>query len=156
MHRHLLIPTDGSALSQAAVEYGIALAKSVGAKVTVLTVSLPFHIFAAEPAMLTDRPEQYAKRVDALATKYLDAAKAVASASGVSCEAVHLEHDHPYLAIIATAEKRSCDLIVMASHGRSGISAVVLGSETNKVLTHSHIPVLVVRPPSRPFFSVES
>ncbi len=156
MHRHLLIPTDGSALSQAAVEYGIALAKSVGAKVTVLTVSTPFHIFAAEPAMLTDTPEQYAKRVEALAAKYLDSAKAIASASGVTCEAVHLEHDHPYLAIIETAEKRSCDLIVMTSHGRSGISAVVLGSETNKVLTHSHIPVLVVRPPNRPFFSVES
>jgi len=156
MHRHILIPTDGSALSQAALEYGIALAKSVGAKVTVLTVSTPFHTFAVEPVMVTDTPEQYAKRVAALAKNYLDAAKEVALAAGVNCETVHVEHDHPYLAIIEMAAKKLCDLIVMASHGRRGISAIVLGSETSKVLTHSGIPVLVVRPPSRPFLSVES
>ena len=155
MHRHILIPTDGSALSQAAVEYGIALAKSVGAKVTVLTVCAPFHTFAVEQ-VVTDTPERYAKQVADLAKNYLDAAKEAALAAGMSCETVHVEHDHPYLAIIETAAKKSCDLIVMASHGRRGISAVVLGSETNKVLTHSSIPVLVVRPSSRPFFSVES
>ena len=156
MHKRILIPTDGSVLSQAAVEYGIALAKSVGAKVTVLTVSTPFHTFAAEPVMVTDTAEQYAKQEAALATRYLDAAKEVALAAGVSCETAHVEHDHPYLAIIDTAAKRSCDLIVMASHGRHGIAAIVLGSETVKVLTHSSIPVLVVRPPSRAFISVES
>lgn len=156
MHKHILIPTDGSTLSQAAIEYGVSLAKSVGAKVTVLTVSTPFHIFAAEPAMVTDTPEQYAKRTAALATKYLDLAKEIALAAGVNCETLHVEHEHPYLAIITTAATRSCDLIVMASHGRRGFSAVVLGSETNKVLTHSEIPVLVVRPPGRPFFSIES
>jgi nucleotide-binding universal stress UspA family protein len=156
MHKHILIPTDGSALSQAAVEYGIALAKSVGAKVTIVTVSAPFHTFAVEPLALTDTPEQYAKHVATLARRYLDAAKEAALAAGVSCGTVHVEHDHPYLAIIDTAAKRSCDLIVMASHGRHGIAAIVLGSETNKVLTHSSIPVLVVRPPSRPLFSVES
>jgi nucleotide-binding universal stress UspA family protein len=156
MYRHILIPTDGSALSQAAVEYGISLAKSVGAKATVLTVSTPFPTFAAEPVIVTDTPELYAKRVAALVTRYLDAAKEVALVAGVSCETVHVENDHPYLAIIDTAVKRSCDLIVMASHGRRGISAIVLGNETNKVLTHSSIPVLVVRSPSRPFFSIES
>jgi nucleotide-binding universal stress UspA family protein len=156
MHRHILIPTDGLALSMAAVEYGVALAKSVGAKLTVLTVSAPFQIFAVEPAMVTDTPEQYAKRTATTATRYLEGAKEVALASGVSCETVHVEHDHPYLAIIETAERQSCDLIVMASHGRRGMSAVVLGSETTKVLTHSHIPVLVVRPQRRPFFAVES
>ena len=156
MHRHILIPTDGSALSQAAVEYGVALAKSVGAKVTVLTVSTPFHTFAVDPVMITDTPDQYAKQVAAYAKKHLDAAREVALAASVSCETVHVEHEHPYLAIIETAAKKSCDLIVMASHGRRGISAVMLGSETSKVLTHSSIPVLVVRPPSRPFLSVES
>lgn len=156
MHRHILIPTDGSALSQAAVEYGIALAKSVGAKVTVLTVSTPFHTFAVEPVMVTDRPEHYAKRVATLVSKYLDAAKEVASASGVSCATLHLEHDHPYQAIIDTAAKKSCDLIVMASHGRRGIAAIVLGSETTKVLTHSSIPVLVVRPPNGSLFFLPS
>ena len=128
------------ALSQAAVEYGIALAKSVDAKVTVLTVSTPFHILAVEPAMVTDTAEQHAKQVAAHAKKYLDTAKEVALAAGVVCETVHLEHDHPYLAIIETAARKSCDLIVMASHGRRGISAAVLGSETSKVLTHSSIP----------------
>jgi nucleotide-binding universal stress UspA family protein len=156
MHKHILIPTDGSALSQAAVEYGIALAKSVGAKVTVLTVSTPFHTFAVEPVMVTDTPEQYAKHIATVASKYLDAAKEVASASGVSCETLHLEHAHPYQAIIDTAAKKSCDLIVMASHGRRGISAIVLGSETTKVLTHSSTPVLVVRPPSGQLFSIPS
>lgn len=156
MHKHILVPTDGSPLSQAAVEYGMALAKSVGAEVTILTVSTPFHTFAVEPTMVTDTPEQYAKQVEILANQYLNAAKEVALAAGVGCEALHVEHDHPYLAIIDTATKRSCDLIVMASHGRHGIAAVVLGSEANKVLTHSNVPVLVVRPPGRPFISVES
>ena len=156
MHRHILIPVDGSALSQAALEYGIALAKSVGAKVTVLTVSAPFHTFAPEAIMVTDTPEQYTKQAAAVAMRYLNAAKEVASAAGVSCETVHVEHDHPYLAIIDLAAKKSCDLIVMASHGRHGVSAIVLGSETSKVLTHSSVPVLVVRPSSRSVFSVES
>ncbi len=156
MHRHILIPTDGSPLSQAAVEYGIALAKSVGAKVTILTVSTPFHTFAIEPVMVTDTPEQYTKQAAAVATRYLNAAKEIALAAGISCETLHVEHDHPYQAIIDTATRRLCDLIVMASHGRHGIAAAVLGSETNKVLTHSNVPVLVVRPPGRPFFSVES
>ena len=141
MYRHILIPTDGSALSHAAVEYGIALAKSVGAKVTILTVSTPFHTFAVE-SVITDTPEQYAKQVAALARRSLDASKEAALAAAVSCETVHVEHDHPYLAIIDTAAKKSCDLIVMASHGRRGISAIVLGSETSKVLTHSSIPAV--------------
>jgi nucleotide-binding universal stress UspA family protein len=154
MHKHILIPTDGSGLSQNAVDYGVALAKSVNAKVTILTVSAPFHTFAIEPGMITDTPEQYAKRTAVLAAKYLNAAKAAASAAGVSCETIHAEHDHPYLAIIGTAAQKSCDLIVMASHGWRGISAIVLGSETTKVLTHSTIPVLVVRTPHRPIFDV--
>lgn len=153
MHRHILIPTDGSELSQNAIRYGMALAKSVNAKVTVLTVSTPFQTFAVEPGLVTDTPEQYAKRMATLAAKYLNVAKETALAAGVSCETMHVEHDQPYLAIIETAAKKSCDLIVMASHGRRGISAVVLGSETVKVLTHSTIPVLVVRGPHQVFFS---
>ncbi len=156
MYKHILIPTDGSELSQNAVAYGVALAKSVNAKVTILTVSTPFHTFAVEPGMITDTREQYAKHVTALAAKYLNAANEVALAAGVTCETMHVEHDHPHLAIIDTAAQESCDLIVMASHGRRGISAIVLGSETVKVLTHSTIPALVVRAPPRPFFSIES
>jgi nucleotide-binding universal stress UspA family protein len=147
MHKHILIPTDGSELSQNAVDYGAALAKSVNAKVTALTVSTPFHTFSVEPGMVTDTPEQYASHVAVLAELHLSSAKRVMAAAGVSCETMHVEHDHPYLAIIETAERSGCDLIVMASHGRRGISAIVLGSETVKVLTHSSIPVLVVRAP---------
>ena len=152
MHKHILIPTDGSERSQKAIDYGMALAKSVNAKVTVLTVSMPFHAFAVEPGMITDTPEQYAKRIANLTAKYLNVAKEAALAAGMNCETMHVEHDHPYLAIIETAARKSCDLIVMASHGRRGISAIVLGSETVKVLTHSTIPVLVFRAPHPAFF----
>jgi nucleotide-binding universal stress UspA family protein len=152
MYRHILIPTDGSELSQNAIDYGMALAKSVNAKVTVLTVSTSFHLFAVEPGLVTDTPEQYGKRIANLISKYLDVAKEAALAAGVSCETMHVEHDQPYQAIIETAARKSCDLIVMASHGRRGISAIVLGSETVKVLTHSTIPVLVFRAPHPAFF----
>jgi len=144
MHQHILIPTDGSELSQKALDHGVALAQALKAKVTVLTVS-PFLTpgFAAgfEPGIVT----AYEKEVAASAKKYLDAAEKAAAAAGVRCEVMHVVNKHPYQAIIDTAKLKGCDLIVMASHGRSGISAVVLGSETVKVLTHSTTPVLVVR-----------
>ena len=145
MYKHILIPTDGSELSKKAVDHGIGLAKALNAKVTAVTVSEPFHIFAVEPGMLTDTPDEYEKRIAALAGKYLKAAKDAATAAGVPCDVVHVEHEHPYETIIDTARKRGCDAIAMASHGRSGVSAIVLGSETVKVLTHSTIPVVVVR-----------
>ena len=147
MYRHILIPTDGSQLSQNAIAHGAALAKSINAKVTILTVSTPFHTFAVGPEMVTDTPEQYKKHVANRAAKCLNSAKeaAAAAAAGVDCDTVHVEHDHPYRAIIDTAARESCDLIVMASHGRRGVSAIMLGSETVKVLTHSAVPVLVVR-----------
>jgi len=94
---------------------------------------------------VTDTPDEYKKRVATLTGKYLKAAKDAATAAGVACEVVQVEHEHPYETIIDTARKRGCDAIVMASHGRRGVSAVVLGSETVKVLTHSNIPVVVVR-----------
>ena len=95
--------------------------------------------------MVTDTPDEYKKRVATLTGKYLKAAKDAATAAGVACDVVQVEHEHPYETIIYTARKRGCDAIVMASHGRRGVSAVVLGSETVKVLTHSNIPVVVVR-----------
>ena len=145
MYKHILIPTDGSELSNKAVDHGIGLAKALNAKVTAVTVSEPFHIFAVEPGMLTDTPDEYEKRINALTGKYLKAAKDAATAAGVPCDVVHVEHAHPYETVIDTARKRGCDAIVMASHGRRGVSAIVLGSETVKVLTHSTIPVVVVR-----------
>jgi len=145
MYKHILIPTDGSELSKKAVDQGIGLAKALNAKVTVVTVSEPFHVFAVEPGMVTDTPDEYKKRIAAVAAKYLEAAKDAATTAGVPCDVVQVEHEHPYETIIDTARKRGCDAIVMASHGRRGVSAVVLGSETVKVLTHSNIPVVVVR-----------
>ena len=94
---------------------------------------------------MTDTPDEYKKRVATLTGKYLKAAKDAATAAGVAFEVVQVEHEHPYETIIDTARKIGCDAIVMASHGRRGVSAVVLGSETVKVLTHSKIPVVVVR-----------
>jgi len=143
VYKHIIIPTDGSALSAKAIGHGIALARAVNAKVTGITVTTPFHILAMEPGMVTDTPEQYKKHAIALAAKYLGQIKE--AASGVECDTVHVEHEQPYQAIINTASSRGCDLIVMASHGRRGLSALVVGSETVKVLTHSTIPVLVYR-----------
>lgn len=147
MYKHILIPTDGSELSKMALEEGVALAKALGARVTVVTVTAPFHVITVSPGMLTDTPERYKERVKALASQYLDVAKNIAAAAGVACEVVNIEHEHPYKAIIDTAQHRGCDAIQMASHGRRGVSAVLLGSETLKVLTHSIIPVIVCRRP---------
>ena len=145
MYTNILIPTDGSELAEKAVQHGIALAKQIGAKATALTVLPPFHIFTTDTQMIEDTPAQYQVRMQKHADKILGAVSHAAQAAGVACELVHVEHEHPYQAIIDTAGSKGCDLIVMASHGRHGISAIVLGSETVKVLTHSRIPVLVHR-----------
>ena len=145
MYKHILIPTDGSDLSNKAIRHGVALAKAINAKVTGITVTIPFHVFAVDPGTVTDTPDSYRKRMSAAATKYLTQVKDAAAAVGVTCAVIDAEQEHPYSAIIDAANKNDCDLIVMASHGRHGISAVVLGSETVKVLTHSKSPVLVYR-----------
>ncbi len=145
MYANILIATDGSELAGKAVQDGIALAKRIGAKATVLTVSPPFHIFTTDTQMIEDTPTQYQVRMQKHTEIILVAAASAAHAAGVACETVHVEHEHPYRAIIDPAGSKGCDLIVMASHGRRGISAIVLGSETVKVLTHSKIPVLVHR-----------
>jgi nucleotide-binding universal stress UspA family protein len=145
MYKHILIPTDGSELSNRAVRQGIDLARTIGARVTVVNVSPTFHTLSADPFMATSTPEQFRRECQAEAERFLAAAAAAASTAGVVCETVHLEDNRPYQAIIDTATKKDCDLIFMASHGRKGVAALVLGSETNKVLTHSKIPVLVCR-----------
>ena len=145
MYTNIMIPTDGSELAGKAVRHGIALAKRIGAKATVLTVLPPFHTFTTDTRMIEDTPAQYKARMQKHAEKALGAVADAAQAAGVTCETVQVEHEHPYRAIIDVAETRGCDLIVMASHGRHGVSALVLGSETVKVLTHCKIPVLVHR-----------
>ena len=145
MYTNILIPTDGSVLAQKAVQHGIALAKRIGAKTIMLTVLPPVHMFTTDTQMIEDTLAQYKARMLQHADKILGAAAHAAQAAGVACDTVHVEHEHPYQSIIDTAKSRGCDLIVMASHGRRGIAAIVLGSETVKVLTHSKIPVLVHR-----------
>ena len=145
MYTNILIPTDGSELAGKAIQHGIALAKRIGAKATVLTVLAPFHTLTTDARMIEDTPAQYKIRMQTHAEQTLGAVAKAAEAAGITCETVQVEHEHPYRAIIDTAVSRGCDLVVMASHGRHGISAIVLGSETVKVLTHCKIPVLVHR-----------
>lgn len=140
-----MIPTDGSDLAAKAVEHGVAFAKEIGAKVTAVTVTEPFAVFALAPSQLEYTRDAYTKQADAYAEQALGAVAAAAERAGIVCEVLHVEREHVYEAIIDTATASGCDLIVMASHGRRGVSAVVLGSETVKVLTHSKIPVLVYR-----------
>jgi nucleotide-binding universal stress UspA family protein len=145
MYTNILIPTDGSELSAKAVEHGLALAKRIGAKATALTVLPSFHTLTTDTQMIEDTPARYKARMQENADKILAAVAASAQAAGVLCATVQVEHEHPYQAIIDVAKSKGCDLIVMASHGRRGISALVLGSETVKVLTHCKVPVLVHR-----------
>jgi nucleotide-binding universal stress UspA family protein len=144
MYRHILIPTDGSPLSASAVEKGIALAKTLGAKVTALTVVEPFPVLRGAPQSY-DASAEYTRHAHAQAERHLAEAEQQAKLAGVPCEVVKVEHGQPYEAIIETAGARGCDLITMASHGRRGISALILGSETMKVLMHSKLPVLIYR-----------
>ncbi len=145
MYTNILIPTDGSELAGKAVQHGITLAKRIGAKATVLTVLAPFHTLTTDTQMIEDTPASYKTRMQEHTETTLGAVAKAAKAAGVACETVKVEHEHPYQAIVDTAESKGCDLIVMASHGRHGIAAIVLGSETVKVLTHCKIPVLVHR-----------
>ena len=145
MFKNILIPTDGSERATTAVKHGVDFAKEIGAKVTGLTVTEPFHVWSLKPGQLEYTPAEYKKHSKTHAEKVLGGVLAAAGSADVSCETVHVEHEHPYQAIIDTAASKGCDLILMASHGRRGVAAVVLGSETVKVLTHSKIPVLVYR-----------
>jgi nucleotide-binding universal stress UspA family protein len=145
MYKHILIPTDGSELSEKAVKEGIELAMSMKAKVTVFTASPPFHSFATEAALGAESSALYTATAEERAAARLRAGLEYAHARGVPARTQHVFAERPYEAIIAAAAKEGCDLVCMASHGRKGISGLLVGSETNKVLTHSKVPVLVCR-----------
>lgn len=145
MFKHLLLPTDGSELSEVAIRLGIEFAKATKAKITGFYVIPEFHIFTYRTEMLEDTRERYANDCQVHAAQYLGVIERAAKEAGVPAETANAIHDHPYEAIIKAAQERGCDLIVMASHGRRGVQGVLLGSETQKVLTHSQIPVLVCR-----------
>ena len=145
MYKRILLPTDGTELCERAIRHGIELAKLVQAQVVGVTVTQPLH--SAIPRSMI--PKNLAGIIHAETVKLADEKLAVVEKlgreAGVQVENVRQSNDHPWEAIVQTAKDKNCDLIVMASHGRRGVSAVVLGSETQKVLTHSTVPVLVVR-----------
>lgn len=145
MFKHILLPTDGSVLSDAAIERGVEFAKYIGARVTgicVLPKDVPPYYDGEIPGGFK---EEAAGEFKANARLHLAALVKLAEGVGVACDEIVDVSEQPYEAIIRTAEEKGCDLILMASHGRRGIQALLLGSETQKVLTHSKIPVLVYR-----------
>jgi nucleotide-binding universal stress UspA family protein len=147
MYRKILVPTDGSKLSERAIEHAITLARGVGASVVALHAypripGSPYGTFGPAAELFA---EAEASRARADADALFERARTVAEDAAVTLETVLVEAADVYLQIIAVAHKCNCDLICMASHGRRGASALVLGSETQKVLTHSATPVLVLR-----------
>lgn len=145
MFKHILFPTDGSAMSETVSQRCVALAREMGAKISAFYVIPEFHVFAYAPGMVTDTPEQYHQFSEVSARKILDSVQRAADEAGVVCTTLFVANDHPFEAIVKAAQDHGCDLICMASHGRKGVKGVLLGSETQKVLTHTDVPVLVYR-----------
>jgi nucleotide-binding universal stress UspA family protein len=147
MYKHILVATDGSKLSQKAVTHAIALAQALGAKLTVFYASPDYPLPAYADGVVYEpvSKKEYAALATQEAEKILSAIAEKAEAGGLECATVHTIAPAPWEAILAAAKKAKADAIVMASHGRRGVSALLLGSETQKVLTHSKIPVTVVR-----------
>jgi len=147
MFKHLLVPTDGSPLSIDTTQRAVNFAKEAGARISFFFAKPDYPIsYYGEGALIDPTtPEQFADMADQQAKGVLTNCEALASAGGVPCASISSVSDRPYEGIIAAAEQAGADLIFMASHGRRGISAILLGSETQKVLTHTKIPVLVYR-----------
>jgi nucleotide-binding universal stress UspA family protein len=147
MYKHILVATDGSKLSQRAVTHAIALAQALGAKLTAFYASPDYPLPAYADGVVYEpvSKKEYAALANQEAEKILGAIAEKAQAGGLECATVHTIAPAPWEAILNAAKKAKADAIVMASHGRRGVSALLLGSETQKVLTHSKIPVIVVR-----------
>lgn len=148
MYKHILVPYDGSPLSDRAVAEAIALARHGGAKLSLLNVIVPYHIplsgdHSSEPVKEIER--RFQAEFEKRAAEMLAHNRQRAQSAGIECQAFVRSGVHPHEEIIQAAKDNDCDLILMASHGRRGIQALLLGSETVKVLTHCSIPVLVVR-----------
>ncbi len=147
MFKHILVPTDGSQLSSDTVKRAIAFAKETRARVSFFFAKPDYPVaFYGEGALIDPTtPDKFADMAEQQAREILAGHEAAAKAEGVECGSLSSVSDIPYEAIIAAAEESGADLIFMASHGRRGISGLLLGSETQKVLTHTKIPVLVYR-----------
>jgi nucleotide-binding universal stress UspA family protein len=144
MYKRILISTDGSEISQKAVQSAVELAKASGADLFAISVKEPFP-YSAISEMQPVPPQEFFDAQERIASERVKAVVSAASAAGVGCHAHTVEAMHPWEAILDHAKTQNCDLVVMASHGRRGLSALLLGSETQKVLTHSTIPVLVIK-----------
>ena len=149
MYANILMSTDGSDVARKGVEHGIALAKALNAKATVITVTEPLPVdYGSGVAGGWVPSQEEFDRFDAAckesAGKVLDEARAMAARIGISAEILHVPNAHPATAIVETAKSRGCDLIVMASHGRRGVRKLLLGSQTSQVLADGNVPVLVV------------
>ena len=144
MFKHILVPTDGSDITAKAISTALSLAKSVGAQLHTISAKEPFP-YSAISEMQPTPPQEFFDAQERIASQRVASVVALCEAAGVACQAHTVEALHPWEAIIDHARRMECDLIVMASHGRRGVSALLLGSETQKVLTHTKVPVLVVR-----------
>lgn len=145
MYKNILIATDGSELATNAVEQGLALAKALSAKATAVTVTESWVPMVAGDMAIAFPVEEYEQGCAASAAKILGVVSDVARRIEVACETLHVKDQFPAEGIIETAKARNCDLIVMASHGRRGITRLLLGSQANEVVTHSTVPVLICR-----------
>jgi len=144
MYRSILIPTDGSAITAKAITTGIALAKALDAKLSTITVKEPFP-YSAISEMQPIPPQEFYDAQERIAVSRVKEVVAAADKAGLDCQAFTVEAQHPWEAIVEHAKTQGCDLIVMASHGRRGVTALLLGSETTRVLVHCEVPVLVVK-----------
>jgi len=144
MYKRILVPTDGSDITKKAVDAAIALAKSLGAQVYTISVKEPFP-YSAISEMQPTPPQEFFDAQERIAAQRVKDVVDACKAANVACQAFTVEALHPWEAIIDHCKRMDCDLLVMASHGRRGVSALLLGSETQKVLTHSGVAVLVVR-----------
>jgi len=148
MYRHLLLPTDGSALAMRGARAGVRLAKSLGARVTAVYVIPPYlPPMYGEAAMYVPAmdPREYRAATEKQAEKALGAVAAAAREAGVRCRTVFLTEPQPWKGILRAARREKCDAVAMATHGRGGLGGLILGSETTRVLAHSKIPVIVIR-----------
>jgi nucleotide-binding universal stress UspA family protein len=144
MYKHILIATDGSELAGKAVAAGLALARALGAKVTAVTATEPWSSMVLGEPALAFPIEEFEKAANENAERILERVRSAAKDAGVACDAVHI-YDFPAEGIVEAAKAKGCDLIVMASHGRRGLSKLVLGSQATRVLALSPVPVLVCR-----------
>ena len=144
MYKRILISTDGSDISNKAVKAAVDMAKALGAELFAISVKEPFP-YSAISEMQPVPPQEFFDAQERIAAERVKAVVGTAEKGGVKCHAHTVEALHPWEAILDHAKTQKCELIAMASHGRSGLSALLLGSETQKVLTHSSIPVLVIK-----------